>query len=57
MAAQDVLDGASRSTPNRFQSRDRSPSPHDREPLPPMLDGVEEVSKITGSVGRTHLGH
>ena len=57
IAAKDLLDGASRTTPNRFQLRDRTPSPHDREPLPPMLDGVEEVSKVTGGVGGTHFGH
>src|SRR5690349_15621809 len=57
MAPQDALHRASRPTANRLELGDGPASPDDREPFPPVLDGVEKVGEVAGSVGRAHLGH
>jgi hypothetical protein len=57
MAPQNVLHGTSGPAPDRLEVGDGPTSAHDGEPLTAMLDGVEQVSKVAGGVGRTHFGH
>lgn len=36
---------------------DRLASPHDREVLAPVLDRVEEISKVPSRIRRRHIRH
>src|SRR6266542_1055961 len=57
VAPQDLLDRASAASPPRPEMSDRPSSPDNREPLPPVLDGIEEVREIAGRIGRADFGH
>ena len=57
MTAQQCLDVDAQTAVHRFEVRDGLASPHDREVLASMLDGVEEIGKVPGCVGRGYLRH
>src|SRR5258706_11337122 len=57
VAPQDLFDGGSGASPDRLQLRDGLPPPHDREPLPPVLDRIKEVGEATSRLRGTDFGH
>ena len=41
----------------RLEMGNRFASPHDREVLTSMLDGIEQISEVPGGVRRRHIRH
>jgi hypothetical protein len=57
MRTQCRLDIGASAVGDGLQAGDRPPSAQDRVLLAPVLDGVEEIGEVAGSVGRGHLWH